>query len=36
MVPLAIEQVQELTKISVSRAIDFLESGEVEDADDFQ
>jgi S-ribosylhomocysteine lyase LuxS involved in autoinducer biosynthesis len=36
MVPLIVEQVQELTKISVQRAIWYLESGETEHEDDFQ
>jgi S-ribosylhomocysteine lyase LuxS involved in autoinducer biosynthesis len=36
MVPLENEQVQQLTKISVERAIIFLQSGKVEDSEDFQ
>lgn len=36
MVPLPVEQVQELTKISVQRGIKFLKNGNFEDKDDFE
>ena len=36
MIPLEVETVRELTKISVQRAISFLESWEIEDPEDFQ
>lgn len=36
MIPLEIEQVRELTKLSISRAIDFLQSWEVENPEDYE
>jgi hypothetical protein len=35
MVPLKVETVKELTKISISRAIEFLEKCDAEDPDDY-
>ncbi len=36
MVPLEVDQVRELSHISITRAIDFLKRGEIEDQNDFQ